>query len=202
MIDCVIPARNEAATIGPVISVLKSHPRIGNVIVSVDAETTDDTATIAKNAGADIVVFSPEHGKGQTVLCGLKNVTTEHVMFCDADIVGLTSKHLDDMLRYVGRSVVLGIPDIPDSVNERVRAAWPGRTGQRIVPMWLIDNLPLHGYLMEVQINRAAIQNNVPFYQVPLAGLVARFLITPKRHHESWLDRQWIRGQKNRDGST
>ncbi|MGF1461080.1 MAG: glycosyltransferase family 2 protein, partial [Leptolyngbyaceae cyanobacterium] len=80
----VIPALNEAATIGAVVQQLRSlgltHIRV------VDNGSRDRTAAVAQAAGAE-VVHEPNQGYGQACWRGLQNVPPgiAWILFCDAD---------------------------------------------------------------------------------------------------------------------
>ena len=63
----VIPCFNEAARIGPVVAELQGH--LSKVIV-VDDGSTDATAAQARSAGAEIIQFSKNHGKGLALQAG------------------------------------------------------------------------------------------------------------------------------------
>lgn len=83
----IIPALNEALSVGPVVIGL-SHvgiPGLATIIV-VDNGSNDDTATIARKAGAR-VVHEPVRGYGQACLTGLAHLPDDInlVLFADAD---------------------------------------------------------------------------------------------------------------------
>ena len=82
-ISVVIPTRNEAGSIGRVLSDIP-HPLVTDVVV-VDAESTDGTAAIAESHGAR-VVSEPRRGYGRACLTGIENVSTSDVIvFLDGD---------------------------------------------------------------------------------------------------------------------
>jgi glycosyltransferase involved in cell wall biosynthesis len=197
-VDVVIPARDEQDNIGVVVSVLKTHPAIGKVIVVVDKDTADDTGVIAVNAVGDSRdgwVLTPEtRGKGQCVRVGLGEVTTEHVLFCDADIKGLTYDHVSLLLGDAIMGVdymTIGVPEIPKNYPTERIWAWPWVSGQRCVPTRLVRPLYLHGYLMETQINAAAKHSNLPLHFEWLKGMQSSYYMSERRIREMMEDAEW-----------
>lgn len=75
----IIPAYNEADTIGTVVLRTKKH--VDKVIV-VDDGSTDKTAEVAKLAGAEVIQHTPNGGKGSALKTGFKFVQKLH-----ADVV-------------------------------------------------------------------------------------------------------------------
>lgn len=80
----IIPVHNEAETIASVIQSLQSYG-LRHIRV-VDNSSTDESATAAKNAGAE-VVFEPKLGYGQACWRGLQDIPpyVEWILFCDGD---------------------------------------------------------------------------------------------------------------------
>ncbi len=103
----IIPALDEEATIGPVVTCLREMGL--NRIRVVDNGSTDSTANRAKAAGADVLVEAKQ-GYGQACWRGLQKLTDgiEWILFCDAD----GSDDLDDLPRLLkaasGTDLVLG----------------------------------------------------------------------------------------------
>jgi glycosyltransferase involved in cell wall biosynthesis len=212
MIDVVIPARNEERTIGAIVKVLAEHPTIGQIWIGVDADTTDLTAAGLRDHSMGVHVrnfnfFEPKiKGKGQICRFLIHNITTERVMFCDADLTGLTPEHIDQLMNVPAmdaHGMVIGVPDYPIHAlecmstmldkrpMEQLFFSWPWVSGQRVVPTVLVRDLPLHGYLMETQINAAAKQANLPVRFERLRGLVSPFNMSDRRLAEMERDRQW-----------
>ena len=84
-ISVVIPARNEAATIEPIVREAVALAVVDEVIV-VDDGSTDGTATIARQAGARVVEAQHGPGKGAAMRDGVAAASGEAVVFCDADL--------------------------------------------------------------------------------------------------------------------
>jgi glycosyltransferase involved in cell wall biosynthesis len=80
----IIPARNEAGSIGAVLQRLP--PELARQVIVVDNGSTDGTAAVAAHAGAQ-VVFEPRRGYGQACLTGLAQLRDDIdlVAILDAD---------------------------------------------------------------------------------------------------------------------
>ena len=83
-VSIIIPAYNEAQTIGQVIDVIHKS-NVNCEIIVVNNSCTDNTSEIAENKGAR-VVYCPNKGKGYAMEEGLKAANNEIVVFLDADI--------------------------------------------------------------------------------------------------------------------
>ena len=100
-VSVVLPARNEAPTIGPIVSAIRKHlvrrrPLVDEIVV-VDDSSTDGTPTRAASAGA--TVFSadeilpecePGGGKGDAMWKSLHVTDGDFVVWCDADVRNFT----------------------------------------------------------------------------------------------------------------
>src|SRR5215469_1701885 len=151
MIDAVIPARNEEATISAIVETLANHPWIGNIVVACDS-CTDDTQLRAIFHGATGTIADTFDGKGQAVQAGLSFTNAPYVLFTDADFTGLTHDHITAVCKKAWtdqRFMVIGVPEIPGNYPTDRIFAWPWVSGLRCVPTSLVKPLNLHGYLME-----------------------------------------------------
>jgi glucosyl-3-phosphoglycerate synthase len=96
-ISVVLPARDEEATVGPIVArihrdLVVRRPLVDEVLV-VDDRSSDRTGAVAAAAGARVVRASeilpdagPGHGKGDALWKGTAAAQGDLVAFCDADV--------------------------------------------------------------------------------------------------------------------
>jgi len=92
-----IPCRDEAATIGPLVSMVRQAlmqrvPLVDELIV-LDDRSTDDTAVVAASVGATVIpieavhaVHGVGHGKGNVLWASLAASTGDFVVWMDGDV--------------------------------------------------------------------------------------------------------------------
>lgn len=102
-ITVVLPARNEARTIGPILHQIRQELMIDVPVVDellvIDDHSSDDTAAIASLAGARVVTakdvlpeFGPGPGKGEALWKSLFVSEGEVIAWCDADITNFSTR--------------------------------------------------------------------------------------------------------------
>jgi glucosyl-3-phosphoglycerate synthase len=106
-ISVCLPARNEDATIGPIVTAIrrtlmapKGPPLVDELIV-LDDGSTDATALVAARSGADVVNVSdvlsetgPGRGKGNVLWKSLAASTGDLVVWCDTDLTSFTPNYV------------------------------------------------------------------------------------------------------------
>lgn len=166
-LDCVIPARDEEATVAANVAAALGCVHVREVIV-VDDGSRDATAERAAAAGAKVVRLDGSTGsKAHAMRAGADASDAELLLFVDADCLGLTSRHLDAVAAPVveGRAgLSIGAFDYGPLLNPFVLRA-PPLSGERCLPRWLLDAVPaakLDGYTIEMRLNEAAWRAGVP----------------------------------------
>lgn len=102
-VSVVIPALNEAATVGQVVQrcLASNAVRDGGEVLVIDSDSADGTAAVAARAGARVVNWrevsplEPQEGKGEALWRGVKAARGAHVVFVDADVTSLQPWWID-----------------------------------------------------------------------------------------------------------
>lgn len=154
----VIPAWNEAATLGSVVYAALDARLVDDVVV-VDNASTDATAAVAAAHGAR-VVREDVPGKGQAMLAGVAAVPgADVIVFLDADLVGLRPDHVDGLVATVRSgeaAMACGLFDRGPVANPIFLGGLPVLTGQRALRRELFDQLApadVAGYRVEAALN-------------------------------------------------
>jgi glucosyl-3-phosphoglycerate synthase len=101
-----LPARDEAATVGPIVTCISTGLTAagGGVdlvdeVVVVDDGSRDDTAAVAAGAGARVVPSGAAGGgKGQAMAVGLAETSGDLVVFLDADVENFSARFVVGLL--------------------------------------------------------------------------------------------------------
>ncbi len=158
-VSVIIPAYNEGARIDKVISAVKDADLPSEIIVVSDG-STDDTAEIARSEGVRVIELQQNSGKGAAMKAGVCSTEADVYVFIDADLVGLTPQHVDNLIRPVVEDeadATLGVFGGGRPTTDFAHKMTPGLSGQRAVKASLLATLPSiedSGYGVEVMLNR------------------------------------------------
>lgn len=177
-VAAIVPAFNEEMTIANVVAVLKSSPLVNEVIVVSDG-SLDRTAEAAREAGAIVYDLKTNGGKGNAMLHGLAHTDAPIVLFCDADLKGLTIDHVDRLLEPIfanARAMNVGLRDRGFLINRLARYL-PLISGERAMLRSVVEHVPpqfLSGYMVESALNYSCRSRNLSYGSVALPGLSIR----------------------------
>ena len=184
-----IPARDEAATIGRVV---RGCRRAGFAVWVIDDASTDATADSARRAGAEIVTRrGPHHGKTAALNAALQQVgpEIEWIFFLDGD----GQHHPDDLERFwqarLEADLVVG-NRLPDAARMPLGRRWTNRLmsgllrGSRIADSqcgfrlvhraWLADWRPAgHHFQFETEMALLAARRAARVVNLPIAAIYA-----------------------------
>jgi glucosyl-3-phosphoglycerate synthase len=109
-VTVVIPARDEEATVGAIVTAVRRELMVGpdplvDDLVVVDSDSIDDTPRVARDAGARVVATTDVlpgiptvAGKGEAMWRGLAATSGEIVVFVDADLKSFTPDYVVALL--------------------------------------------------------------------------------------------------------
>ncbi|HRV60223.1 MAG: glucosyl-3-phosphoglycerate synthase [Solirubrobacterales bacterium] len=190
-VSVVIPTRNTAGTIAATVAELKVLADDGLVeqILVVDADSPDGTASLARDAGAEVVSenelvegHGPCRGKGDAMWRALAAVTGDIVVYIDGDIADFGRHYVTGVtgpLTDPGKHFVKGRYQRPFRYGESEEPSGGGRVTElaarpllaRLAPELLAFDQPLAG---EVAARRELLEQ-IPFacgYGVEISMLI------------------------------
>lgn len=130
-VSLIIPAHNEAENISAVLGVATKAKEIDEIIVVADA-CSDNTAEIAREFKVKVIERIKTQGKGSAMIEGVKQASGSIIMFADADLENLTTKHISQVVKpVINKQVVM-------SVGLRDRILGLGALIPQVNPMYAI----------------------------------------------------------------
>lgn len=175
-VTAIIPAYNEEQTIAAVIECVKLVEKIHKIIVVSDG-STDKTAEIARECGAEVIELSENVGKGGAIKAGINECGTEIILFLDADLIGLTEKHVSNLIEPVINNeadMTIGIFKNGRMVTDLAQKVTPHLSGQRAIKKSIIDKIPnidITRYGVEVALTKYIDKTSVRVQEVELPDM-------------------------------
>ncbi|MGI6357512.1 MAG: glycosyltransferase family 2 protein [Bacillota bacterium] len=169
----IIPAYNEEKTIARVVTAAQNSKYIDQVVVVNDG-SEDHTSQMAESAGAVVLEMGCNRGKGAAIQAGLQRTDSEVILFLDADLIGLTSAHIDTLLAPVISGQVdmtLGVFDHGRAATDLAQKITPFLSGQRAIKRSILRQLPSLdelGFGVEVALTRFVKSNGIAYQEVIL----------------------------------
>ncbi|HEY3701503.1 MAG TPA: glycosyltransferase [Acidimicrobiales bacterium] len=182
IIDAVVPARNEAATVATVVEACRRCSAVREVIV-VDDGSVDDTAERAAAAGAKVIHRGDAGGaaggsKAHAMEAGVAASDAAALLFVDADLLGLTGDHLEQVCRpFLDGSATMSVGWFDYGAWNPLVLRLPPTTGERVVPRWVFEAIPPEkrdGYTIEIMINEVIAEGRLPTTARIMRGVTHR----------------------------
>jgi glycosyltransferase involved in cell wall biosynthesis len=180
-----IAAYNEADRISATISAVKDIPAINHVLV-VDDGSTDETTSVAREAGAEVLRLNNNVGKGGALKAAVSGVKQDVVLFIDADL-GKCAGEAAKLLRPVlSGEADMAIADFPKAKIKggfgfaKGLGRWGIRhftdivmseplSGQRVVKTDLLKDIKFEsGYGLEVGMSIDILKKGCRVIEVPV----------------------------------
>lgn len=175
-VAAIVPAYNEEHTIGVVVEALLRCPLIDEIIVVSDG-SDDQTVQVASKYAVRVIELEQNVGKGGAMKAGATATTCEILLFVDADLVGLSTEHIQALLEPVlsGQTVMsIGVFCDGRRSTDLAQKIAPSLSGQRAVRKDFFDQVPKlehSGFGVEVSLTQYAERNGVEIVRVPLQAV-------------------------------
>lgn len=175
-VSAVIPAFNEAQTIGRVLDVITTFTAIDEIVVVSDG-STDNTVEVVRQYPVRMIELKENIGKGGALQRGIDSASGDILVFLDADLIGLTTKHLEDMMQPVLLNqveMVIGIFDNGRLTTDLAQVFAPYLSGQRVLKRSVIqglDNLEMTRFGVEIALTVYAKTNQIACQEVKLSQM-------------------------------
>jgi glycosyltransferase involved in cell wall biosynthesis len=180
----VLPAYNEAQTLGAVLMALLPVAQVNQILV-VDDGSTDGTDDVVRSQCAldprlRLIRLERNAGKAQAMLTGAVHARHDLILFLDADLIGLDTGHIRALIEPVARGNVA--MSIARFVAGRRQTNWSHRlmpflSGQRCLRWSYFADTPGFaeaGWSVEVALSLHAQRHGYPVIQVPWRGVTHR----------------------------
>jgi len=176
-VSVVVPAYNEAGRIGAVLDPIVTSPLVDEVIV-VDDGSEDATATEAARYPVRVVSLPGNRGKAAALAVGVAEARNDTLLFLDADLVGLTTEHVDRMVRtYVDQRLDMAVGVFSDGRKNTdfAQKINPYASGQRVLSrrLWerARENVEEMNFGIEMALSRLASKEGWTKEYVKLEGV-------------------------------
>jgi glucosyl-3-phosphoglycerate synthase len=173
-----IPCRDEAATVGPLVSSIRAElvrklPLVDELIV-LDDRSTDDTAAVASSAGARVVDIrdvhaqhGEGHGKGNALWASLVASEGDFVVWVDGDITSFTPDWIVRLLAPMLDDDTVAL--VKASSHRPTRLGGGGRTTELVarplMSLYYPELAGLHQPLSGEYAGRRTVLEQLPFVQ-------------------------------------
>lgn len=170
----IVPAYNEEANIGAVLSVLVQCPHLLGEVIVVSDGSTDNTGDVARSYGVRVIDLPVNVGKGGAMKAGSLSTDAEVLLFIDADLIGLTPDHVQRMLEPVvsGQAKMsVGLFENGRLATDLAQKVAPFLSGQRAVHRSIVEQIPdleHTRYGVEMAFSRYVEKHHIPVAKVYL----------------------------------
>ena len=148
-------------------------------MIVVDDGSQDATAENAAAAGARVVRREGAEGsKADAMHAGVEAAAADAILFVDADCLGLTSTHLDELCRpFAEERAVMSLGFFDYGVLNALVRRLPPITGERVLPRWVFEAVPpdkREGWKIEIAINEVVAERRLPTVGRTMRGVTHR----------------------------
>lgn len=171
----IVPAYNEARTVKSVLAIAQ-QAEMFREIICVDDGSSDGTAIAAGEVDGVVVVSQKNSGKALALFAGFSITNCPVVTFLDADLTGLTPKHIRNLVEPVIQEkadATIGIFKAGRGVTDLAQKIAPMISGQRCLKRSLLQDFDLWdktGFGIEHALNDHLRKKGVEQLEVEFVG--------------------------------
>ena len=199
-VGVVIPAYNEAENLRPVLNAVCAAGWLKEIVV-VDDGSTDSTSEVARHVAERdrrlvVIRLLENHGKAAAMLAGVRALRTDLVIFLDADLVGLTPFHLQELqsLQKSGsREMAIAVFRIGRTFTNVSQRFIPHLSGQRC--LWRRE---AEEALIPLAADRYGVETGLTIHARLQRWQIRKIIWHGVTHHMVWQKRKVIAGLHNR----
>jgi len=175
-ISVIIPAYNEEGNIANVIKTVKKVPEINSIIVVSDG-STDQTVKIATSLEVNVYEIERNVGKGGAIKKGFDQTDSEILLFLDADLIGLKTRHIYSLVNPIISNLAdmtIGIFSKGRLLTDLSQFIMPYLSGQRAMKREIINLIPdidLLKYGLEIAITKTVKKYHYRVDKIKLTNL-------------------------------
>lgn len=176
-ISIIIPAYNEEERIERVLNAVGGSEKVDEIIVVNDG-SEDNTVDRVRNWKGQVSLLNLDANKGKAnaLARGVKIAKHPHLLFLDADLVGLKSTHVDEMIRTYEEGdweMVLGVFH-KGRLRTDLQKMNPHLSGQRVLSKKIWEKLDLsqaEKFGVEMALTKLSFKLNLNTTKVRLEGV-------------------------------
>lgn len=176
-VTVVIPAYNEETRLPRVLEAVRAASLVDEIVVVSDG-SVDGTYEVARQSEGVRALQLPQNlGKGGAMYVGARLADTPVLVFLDADLIGLTSEHVDSLVEPVCQDeadMTLGVFRGGRRATDLAQKLFPFVSGQRAIRREFFLEVPhvqFARFGVETQITRWALRQRWRVQYVPLYGV-------------------------------
>ncbi len=179
LVSAIIPAYNEAQTIGKVLEVLKDTSEVNEIIVVSDG-SEDETAQIAREYNVKVVELKDNIGKGGAMKVGVEKAIGDVILFLDADLMGLMQQHIKYLLYPVlqgSAKMTIGVFEGGRLSTDLAQKISPFLSGQRALRKEILlnlNNMEITKFGIEVALTNYVKNHEISYKKVVLSEITHR----------------------------
>ncbi|MFB6290246.1 MAG: glycosyltransferase family 2 protein [Candidatus Bipolaricaulia bacterium] len=177
-VSVIVPAYNEADRIGSVLEAITNAKFVNHTIV-VDDGSNDRTAEKVRESTREVELITLDRntGKANALSRGVESAPDQILMFLDADLKGLKSEHVEDMIRAYREDdidMVIGVFHKGRLNTDLSQKISPHLSGQRILSkdIWnTLDKSKAEEFGVEMALTKLSLKENLSTKKVKLTGV-------------------------------